>query len=761
MSIQTDIRGFMVYNPSMPSVENENIKDIKKRVSKASESPGIYKWMDKNGNVIYIGKAKNLRKRLKSYLTEPDKSAGPWKLMMHKQIADFDVTVTNSELEALILETNLIKENKPKYNVLMKDDKSYLYVQISKGPYPQIEIVRKGVEPNTIGFGPFTGKMDIRKTLDMLHAIFPYKACKKSLETLNRGAVAEIRESPLKGVAATPESLLRDGEPCLEEQIGECCGLCKGKLTQEKYADRIHNIIKFLKGDRKPAIAKLAEEMRKAAENKKFERAAKLRDALTSIEKMEEQQLVSDASSEDMDVIGMSVLNGKAQVVLFKQRSGKVIDELSLTLAGQAESEAQALSQFIPQYYSESPDIPPLIVIGKELDELQTLEEWLREQSGRATELRAAERGNKSKLLALAEKNAHEKLKALETKWEAAAKNTELALTELKEELNLPDIPKRIECYDISHTSGTETVGSMSVAKNGKAANDQYRHFTIRSLKEGEIDDYKALAEVLRRRLRYLVVNLKEEETKWKTKGITFGKARKGEQEKIAEIINTEPELSDEDLDYKDFTVARKGKDIVALVRFIINKDKTQELKSLWVFPDFRGEKLGQFLSRKALSKVKKGKVYIIFAPESNLEEYYSEIGFRHIHDAPKILKEKTQKFVDEHPGRELGFFMMYDTRQNKTDVSLSSKPDLIVIDGGKGQVSTVMEVLKELDLEIPLIGIAKKEEGIFIPGSPHPIPFNKEAQAVFLLMRLRNEAHRFANRLREKKAEKTMISKF
>jgi excinuclease ABC subunit C len=176
-----------------------------------------------------------------------------------------------------------------------------------------------------------------------------------------------------------------------------------------------------------------------------------------------------------MDVIGMSVLNGKAQVVLFKQRSGKVIDELSLTLAGQAESEAQALSQFIPQYYSESPDIPPLIVIGKELDELQTLEEWLREQSGRATELRAAERGNKSKLLALAEKNAHEKLKALETKWEAAAKNTELALTELKEELNLPDIPKRIECYDISHTSGTETVGSMSVAKNGKAANDLLR----------------------------------------------------------------------------------------------------------------------------------------------------------------------------------------------------------------------------------------------------------------------------------------------
>jgi excinuclease ABC subunit C len=739
----------------MPKQEptNKHLKDLKKRVASSSQNPGIYRWLDKNGNVIYIGKANNLRNRLRSYLTEPDKSAGlpaearsaqagPWKLMMHKQITDFDVTVTNSELEALVLETNLIKENKPKYNVLMKDDKSYLFVQISKEPYPQIEIVRKGVEPNTIGFGPFTGKMDIRKTLDMLHEIIPYKACKKSLETLNRGANLS-------------------GEPCLEEQIGECCGLCKGKLMQEEYADRIQNIIKFLKGDRKPAISKLAEEMRKAAENKKFERAAKLRDALTSIERMEEQQLVSDTSGEDMDVIGMSVLNGKAQVVLFKQRLGKVIDELSLTLAGQAESEAQALSQFIPQYYSESPDIPPLIVIGKELDELQTLEEWLREQSGRATELRAAERGNKSKLLALAEKNAHEKLKALETKWEAAAKNTELALTDLKEELNLPDIPKRIECYDISHTSGTETVGSMSVAKNGKAANDQYRHFTIRTLKEGEIDDYKALAEVLKRRLRYLVVNLKEEEAKWKTKGITIGRARKGEQEKIAEIINAEPELSDEDLDYRDFTVARKEKEIIAFVRHMINKEKTQELKSLWVNLEYRSDKLGQFLARKALSKIKKGKVYIIFAPESNLEEYYSEIGFRHIHDAPKILKEKTAKFVVKLPlGRKLGLFMMYDTAKNKADSSLSSKPDLIVIDGGKGQVSTVSEVLKELDLKIPLIGIAKKEEEIFVPNSSHPIPFNKEAQAVFLLMRLRNEAHRFANRLREKKAEKVMIGK-
>ena len=345
----------------------------------------------------------------------------------------------------------------------------------------------------------------------------------------------------------------------------------------------------------------------------------------------------------------------------------------------------------------------------------------------------------------------------METKWEAAAKNTEAALNELKTKLNLSDIPKRIECYDISHTSGTETVGSMVVAKNGKAANDQYRHFTIRTLKEGEVDDYKALAEVLKRRLRYLSANLKEEEAKWKKKGITFGKARKPEQKVLEEIHEQNKEhLSFKNIDYKEYVVARKDKKIIGFVRMSMrDDDKVLHMKSLWVNEKFRHYKLGQTITRFLLKQAKKEKVYIITSP--SLEEYYADVGFRHVIKPPKGLGE-LDKRLSKETKQLTGLIMVYIPSEHKEDKSLNSKPDLIVIDGGKGQVSTVVKVLKEMNLEIPVIGLAKKEEEVFLPNESDPVHFSKDSQAVFLLMRLRNEAHRFANRLREKKVEKAMI---
>ncbi len=250
------IANWQKYSSAMPAtknVANKHMSQLRKRVAKAPIDPGIYRWLDKKGNTLYIGKAKNLRNRLKSYLQEPDKSIGPWKTMMLKQIADFDVTVTNTELEALVLETNLIKESKPKYNVLMKDDKSYVYVQFSiKDPYTAIEVVRRGIAEGTRGFGPFTSAGDIRKTLDMLHIIFPYKACKKSLEALNK-AVQKGED---------PQNIFsKNSAPCLEHQIGQCCGLCVGAMTQKEYRESVESVIRFLKGDHKEASGKLKEKM--------------------------------------------------------------------------------------------------------------------------------------------------------------------------------------------------------------------------------------------------------------------------------------------------------------------------------------------------------------------------------------------------------------------------------------------------------------------------------------------------------------------
>jgi len=736
----------------------QSMSQLRKRVAKAPSSPGIYRWLDKHGTVLYIGKAKNLRSRLKSYLPpvalakggvqKEDKTLGPWKLAMRKQLADFDVTVTNSELEALVLETNLIKENKPKYNVMMKDDKSYLYVQISREPYPVIDIVRRGTAPNTTGFGPFIGADNIRKTMDMLHTVFPYKACKKSLEALNR-AVAN------GGDPATV--FTEDSQPCLEFQIGECCGLCKGSLSQKQYCDTITNISDFLKGKRKTAIEKLTEKMQQAARDKKFEKAASFRNTIQSIGRME-HQLVSDTSDEDTDILGMAVVNGKALVVLFKVRDGKLIDELSLALAGEAENVSEALAQFIPQYYSTTPDIPDVIVVGEELEEHALLNKWLEDQREKKVELRIPERGKKSKLLLLAEKNAQEKMKQMETKWETAAANIETALEELKVSLELAEKPKRIECYDISHLGGTETVGSMVVAKSGKAANDQYRSFTIRTLKDGEIDDYKALSEVLSRRLKYLTQNIKEEEKKWKEKGITFGRARKKETETVLNIIENEPDLSPEDFDYKQFVVARLNEDIIAFGRLLPHAKSEVEIKSVWVHPKQRHKGLGTFIMRKLLQQAKKNKlpkVYMrIFL---DMEEFYLELGFRRARTLPPVLGKKVEKIRKEHP-EVRGTTMVYIFAEHKEDSSLNSHPDLLVIDGGKGQVSTIVSVLKKLDLKIPVIGLAKREEEIFIPGASHPIPFQKDSKAKFLLMRLRNEAHRFANKLREKKGKKAAV---
>ncbi|MBU0767334.1 excinuclease ABC subunit UvrC [Patescibacteria group bacterium] len=745
----------------MPSTKksagNPHLVQLRKRIAKAPQSPGIYRWLDKNGAILYIGKAKNLRSRMKSYLPPVDSAkegtqkedktmglsaeaqmaqTGPWRLSMRKQLADFDVTITNSELEALILETNLIKENKPKYNVLMKDDKSYLYVQISREPYPIIDIVRRGTAPNTTGFGPFIGTDNIRKTMDMLHTVFPYKTCKKSLEALNRSI--KKGEDPTK-------VFTKDSQPCLEFQIGECCGLCKGTLSQKEYNNIIENISDFLKGKRKTAIEKLTEKMQQAASDKKFEKAASFRNTLQSIERME-LQIVSDTSDEDTDIFGMVVVNGKALVVLFKVRGGKLIDELSLALAGEAENVSQALSQFIPQYYSTTPDIPDVIVVGEELEEHKLLQKWLEDKRKKKVELRIPERGKKSKLLILAEKNAQEKMKQMETKWETAAANIETALEELEKTLQLAEKPKRIECYDISHLGGTETVGSMVVAKNGKAANDQYRSFTIRTLKDGEVDDYKALNEVLSRRLKYLTQNIKEEEKKWKDEGIKLGRARKKETTIIRDIIRNDDNLSFEHIHEKDFIVARLEDHIIGCARIFPHKDGTKEFMSLWIHKDYRGRKLGQLLCRKILSREKNGKIYALL--RSNLAEYYGEIGFQFIHDGPKSIGKVPKGWI----------IMMYSVKEHRDDKSLNTKPDLLVIDGGKGQVSTVASVLKKLELDIPVIGLAKREEEVFTPNAQRPTPFPKDSQAKFLLMRLRNEAHRFANKLREKKGTKSAI---
>jgi excinuclease ABC subunit C len=716
---------------------NKNLKELRSRIDKSPKDPGIYRWLNEKGDILYIGKAKNLRNRLKSYVQKPDKSLGPWKLSLIEQVADFDVTIASNELEALVLETNLIKEHKPKYNVLMKDGKDYVYVRISlQEQYPSISVVRQIEKDGAQYFGPYVSAYDTRRILDALHCTYDYREEAKALERLNR--------DPTTGV-----------NPSLAYQIGESCGVSIGKISHDEYVKRIDAVVHFFKGHIKDARRKAQELMKEAAQKKKFERAAKLRDAVQLIDRLQQKQSASDTSGENTDTIGLVIVNGKTQAVVLLERGGKIIDERNYSLKGQADSIEEALDQFLPQYYAGILEMPDAVILPKTYDGVGVFAAWLTERKGRKVHILVPERGKKAQLLELARKNAEEKLKSQEAKWEAAAKNIETALKELQNILKLPSTPRRIEAYDISHLGGTETVGSMVVSLNGKPNNKQYRSFAIQTLKEGDIDDYKALAEVLKRRLRY-VVNEKEQ---FEEKGIIIRKALKNDQKKIEEISDlNQAAIGIDDINYKDYTVAKKDEEIIGFARLYKRSIDIWQLRSVWVDEKFRGMKIGQIIINTIIEKSKLPKMYLIVDPQEKLERYYEEIGFEIVKIPPPLLEGVTQKFCAEHPQAQLGTIMVYIASKHKIDASLSEKPDLLVIDGGKGQLNTVVKVLEEMTMEIPVIGLAKREEEVFLPNESLPIDFGKDSQAKYLLMRLRNEAHRFANNHREKRLTKKAI---
>lgn len=725
--------------PSKP--ENPHAAALRRRVAQAPESPGVYRWLAEDGTVLYIGKAKNLRSRLRSYVQKPEGNIGPWKRSLMERIADMELTVTGTELEALILETNLIKEGKPKYNVLMKDDKNYVYVRVSvQDAYPGVEIVRRMEQDGAKYFGPFLSAYDTRKTLDVLQEILNFRENPKALERLNRAAK--------KGGA---ESV--DAGPVLEFQIGQSCGVAMGTISREEYLARIGAVAAFFRGDRAAVRQEADRRMQEASQNRKFERAARLRDALRFIEGMEEQQTVSDTTGENTDTFAVAKSGSKSLVMLMRERGGRLIGEQAFPLQGEPDSAAEALREFLPQYYSSVPELPDTVVIGEEIEDRALLAEWLSTQRGKRVEIRVPERGKKSRQLELAERNAAERVKQLEAKWESAARNLERALAELQEALALPAPPKRIEGYDISHLGGTETVGSMVVMLSGKPANKEYRSFTIRTLQETEVDDYRALAEVLRRRLAHLTADPKALAKRWEAKGIGIGKALKKEQKAIEEIMEKNADvLSTDAISYRQFTVARKENAIIGCCRLFKNEGSILEIKSVWVHPKHRGQRLGQSVIRTVLAKLTKEKVYVTVDPQLKLEDYYAEMGFRHVLTPPPLLAEKTRKFCEAHPGAELGNILLYSALDNKKDSSLAAMPDLLVVDGGKGQLSAAVAVLKPSSLGIPVIGLAKREEEIFVPGKDAPLGLRKDSQAQFLLERLRNEAHRFANEHRKKR---------
>jgi len=544
---------------------------VRRQVDSVPHEPGVYLMRDAEDDVIYVGKAVDLSSRVRTYF-QPSSWDVPKVRAIVSDIADLEFIVTDSELEALILEANLIKRHRPRYNVRLKDDKRYPYIKVTWGePYPKVLITRQMVRDGSRYFGPFTSSAAVHQTLDLLRKSFPYLTCNRDIDG-------------------------QDERACLYYDINLCLGPCIGAVSKEAYRGMIEDLIRFLEGRSDEVIAELERRMREAADKLDFEQAAVLRDQLKAAQHIVEKQKIVSSVGADQDVIAFAREDGDACVQVFFIRGGKLLGREYFLLEGaEDENERAVMAAFIKQFYEEAAYVPSEVLLPERIEEAMIIERWLKRKRGAKVTLHVPRRGQKRELVAMATKNAAETLAALRAQWQADAHKQEQALAELEEALDLPQAPARIECYDISTTQGTETVGSMVVFEQGVPRKSSYRRFRVRGV-EGQ-DDYASMREVLERRFR-----------RW-------------------EISTSDKMLGQRDI---------KG----------------------W-----------------------------------------------------------------------------------------ARLPDLLIVDGGRGQLRVAIDVLKLFDLEneVPVAGLAKRREALFLPGRPQPILLPRGSHGLFLVQRVRDEAHRFA----------------
>lgn len=452
---------------------NSSIRALREKSNRLPLLPGVYLMKDKSGKIIYVGKAKALKNRVTTYFHHNlQHTAKTLKLV--DNIADFDFIVTQTELDALVLECSLIKLHQPKYNILLKDVKGYNYIKISHEDFPRISYSFNTDDKRAEYIGPFTSGYTIKSAVEEANAIFMLPTCRRKF----------------------PRDFGKE-RPCLNHHIKKCMGVCEGKISSEEYKKIVEEAVKYLKSGSKASVAELTEEMEKAAENLEFEKAARLRDRIAAISRLSERQKILGGKT-DIDIVALSQNIGQASVAVIKYRGGRLVDKENFFI-GEEYGGAEMRRDFLLNYYSQNDDVPKEILVDEEFEESELLAELLKEQNGRAVKINVPMRGEGAAQIALAKKNAGEylALKIGRTSKEISA------LEDLKTLLGLEKIPDIIESYDISNFGETGVVGGMIVYKNGRPFKPGYRKFAIKTV-AGQ-NDYACMQEVLRRRMtRYL-----------------------------------------------------------------------------------------------------------------------------------------------------------------------------------------------------------------------------------------------------------------
>lgn len=448
--------------------------DLGGKVNSIPTTPGVYLFKDEKGRVVYVGKAANLRNRVRSYFSAlPTRS--PKSAHLARSTADLEFIVTESEMEALVLECSLIKRYRPRYNVRFRDDKRYPYVRVSwQEDFPRVQIVRRPQRDGAKYYGPFASSAAMHQTLDTLRRIFPYVTCRRKLDGTDQRA-------------------------CLYYHIKRCPAPCIGAISKEGYRALIEGVCLFLEGKQEAILDSLHRQMEEAARGLEFERAASLRDQIRGIERATEEQRIVFRTKVDQDVIGLARRDGEACAQVFFVRGGKLIGRESFLLEGTKDEETkEVLTSFLKQFYDAVAYTPSEVLLGSDIDEASVIGAWLEERKGVKVALSIPRRGKKRGLVKLAEENASQTLAHLMAREAIDEEKAMAALADLQEHLGLESLPLHIEAYDISNLQGEAATGSMVVFQKGMPQKEAYRHFRIKGVKGA--DDYAMMKEVLRRR---------------------------------------------------------------------------------------------------------------------------------------------------------------------------------------------------------------------------------------------------------------------
>ncbi len=590
---------------------------------------------DRANEIIYVGKAVSLRNRVRSYFRSlKGQAAKVWRMV--GAVYDFEYILTDTELEALILENQLIKKYRPRYNIRLKDDKSYPYIKVTlQEEWPRVVPSRRVLQDGASYFGPYPGMGTVYATIELLDKLFPFRTCDKEITG-------------------------KDARPCVQYFIHRCLGPCASLADKTAYDAAIKQVVLFLEGKQEKIIKTMRREMEEASETLEFERAAVFRDRIRSLESVLEQQKVFSTAKTDQDVIAFAKNDGEACVQVFFIRGGKLLGREHYMLEGTADSTpAEIMESFIGQFYDEAAYVPPKLLLQHDLSDAAVIESWLREKRGNKVAVTVPRRGEKRDLVELAGRNASETLEQYRLRWLSDEQKSTAALTELQKALDLPVWPQRIECYDVAHLQGTDTAGAMVVFEQGMPKKKEYRRFQIRT--SGN-DDFASMREMLGRRFRRTAAELSEVE-----RAGALALARAGEDHRPAPSADYEAIAQLEQEAMEGLSEARLG--------------------------DSVGE-----------------------------------------------LAEKEERI-------EAG-----NVPRSSNGSGWAVLPDLVVIDGGKGQLSAAQEVMREIGLlDVPMISLAKREEEVFLPGRSEPVALDQRSEALRLLQRVRDEAHRFSNTYNKK----------